>query len=167
MGLPVNLPNLSLSPVGGDRALARHTDEIRDRLSAALKIVDELTTVPAQRNSEDAVTEQEIREMLRQRRRRDKFFGSELFADPAWDILLQLYSAELGQHRAWITSLARGAGVPMTTALRWIASLENSGLIERRPDALDGRRHFMTLTYRGLEAMNGYFRTIPRGTPLI
>jgi DNA-binding MarR family transcriptional regulator len=162
----VELSKIGSSPRKGE-ALARQTDEIRDRLSAALRMVDEIATVPQSRALNATATEKEIREILKLRRRRARFFDADLFADPAWDMLLELYAAELGQQRISISSLARGAAVPMTTALRWITTLETSGLIERQPDPLDGRRYFMSLSYRGLEAMDTYFRTVPDGAPLI
>jgi len=43
---------------------------------------------------------------LKARRLREEMFGSELFADPAWDIVLDLYTAEARGERVQVTSLA-------------------------------------------------------------
>jgi DNA-binding MarR family transcriptional regulator len=111
------------------------------------------------------VSEHYVRALLKLRRQRDRFFGSDLFADPAWDILLELYASELGQFRVSISHLCIAAAVPTTTALRWIGLLENEGLVGRRRDPTDGRRQFIMLSEKALAAMNSYFRTVPAGTP--
>ena len=89
-----------------------------------------------------------------------------MFADPAWDILLELYASHLGQQRVSVSALCNCAAVPATTALRWISALQEKLLIDRRPDPLDGRRYFISLTSKGLTAMEDYFRTVPSGVPL-
>jgi hypothetical protein len=43
---------------------------------------------------------------------REQFFGPDLFADPAWDILLDLYAARLEQQRVAVSSLCIAAAVP-------------------------------------------------------
>lgn len=151
----------------GEQVLARHANDIRDRLSSALRIVDRIASVPATKAPNQPVAGKDIRAILKLRRGRDRFFGGDLFADPAWDILLELYAAELGQMRISVSSLCLGAAVPSTTALRWIGTLERSGFIERRADPLDGRRVFMSLSGKGLEAMTAYFGTVPDAAPLI
>lgn len=142
-------------------------DDIRERLASALRIVDQVTSVPVSRLPDQPVTEHDIRSMLKLRRGRDKFFESELFADPAWDILLELYAARLGQQKISVGSLCAGAAVPGTTALRWIGQLEGKGLIERSADPMDGRRVYLSLSNAGLNAMACYFRTIPDRVPFI
>jgi DNA-binding MarR family transcriptional regulator len=95
--------------------------------------------------------------MIRERRQRNEFFPENLFADPAWDMLLELYQASLDQCRMSVTNLCEGAAVPPTTALRWIGTLEANGLATRRSDPLDGRRVFIALSETGMDAMDAYF----------
>jgi DNA-binding MarR family transcriptional regulator len=97
---------------------------------------------------------------------RAKFFKAELFADPAWDMLLDLYRAELDQYRVSVTSLCTASGVPTSTALRWLRALEEEGLITRRQDPLDGRRTFVALTTAAVGSMNAYFDAIGQTQPL-
>ena len=99
-------------------------------------------------------------EILKFRDRRSKFFDGSLFADPAWDMLLELYVASAEQRRMTISNLCVSARVPMTTGLRWTNLLEQRQLIERRPDPLDGRRVFVALTQAGLTAMKGLFEKL-------
>ena len=69
-----------------------------------------------------------IRAMIRARRMRDQFFSGELFADPAWDMLLDLLLARLEQRTVAVSSLCIAAAVPPTTALRWIKRLTDEGI---------------------------------------
>lgn len=98
-----------------------------------------------------------IRTILRGRERRSKFFRAGLFADPAWDMLLELLLAEIEQGRLSIGSLCIASQVPATTALRWIGKLHHEGLITKRCDPLDARRVFVALTPLGSGAMRAYF----------
>lgn len=109
------------------------------------------------------VTAREIRDMLRVRRLRDQFFQGELFADPAWDMLLDLMAARLSGQRVSVSSLCIAAAVPATTALRWIRALTDSGLFLRQADPQDGRRVFIALSDGAAEAMTNYFASARRG----
>jgi DNA-binding MarR family transcriptional regulator len=102
-----------------------------------------------------------VRAILRTRARRATFFKGDLFADPAWDMLLTLYAAELADERVSVTSVCHGSGVPATTALRWIAKLESEGLITKREDPLDGRRIWVALSAEGFKSMEAYWATLP------
>ena len=101
-----------------------------------------------------------IRRILDARRLRARFFKADLFADPAWDMLLDLAAAESEFKRISVTSLCLASGVPPTTALRWIGALADAGLVERLPDRTDGRRAFITLTDAGLTAIAIYFAAL-------
>jgi DNA-binding MarR family transcriptional regulator len=163
----VELTRICPSRPGADDLISRQTELLREQLGSALRIVDQLVETPVVRLSEQPISEMEVRALLKLRRNRDHFFGEDLFADPAWDILLELYAASLGQFRVSVTSLCAGAAVPATTALRWISHLEQKGMINRKADPTDGRRHFLMLSNQAIEAMNGYFRTLPPGASLI
>ncbi|HYC94604.1 MAG TPA: MarR family winged helix-turn-helix transcriptional regulator [Sphingomicrobium sp.] len=152
---------------GAADPFARQADKLREKLSSALDVIDQLAGAPPARAPHQQVSQQEVRAILKMRRNRAKFFKSDLFADPAWDILLELFAAELGQQRVSVTSACLGAAVPATTALRWIGQLESQGLLGRRQDPMDARRQFLMLSQKGLDAMNAYFRTVPPGARLI
>lgn len=98
-----------------------------------------------------------IRYALLARQQRGRFFNPRLFADPAWDMLLELYAASLTERRMPVSRVAERACVPMTTALRWIVTLEQEELIEREADRFDRRRIFLSLTDKGRRAMSAYF----------
>ncbi|MYL96739.1 MarR family transcriptional regulator [Novosphingobium sp. FGD1] len=97
------------------------------------------------------------------RRRRNKIFRSEdLFGEPAWDILLDLFIAAKERRRVSVTSACIGSAVPSTTALRWIAILEKQGLLVREADPGDARRVYVKLSARGYAAMLEYFASASR-----
>lgn len=102
-----------------------------------------------------------LRGFLKARVRRGVFFSPRLFADPAWDMLLELYAAQLEQKRVSVSSLGIAAGVPPTTALRWITELLKEGLIEKTKDPLDARRTFVDLSTIGSQAMRDYLVSLP------
>ena len=98
-----------------------------------------------------------IRQIIEARRLRGEIFGAELFADPAWDLLLELYLAHLEQRRLSVSALFKAGGQPATTNLRWLAKLERDGLAERVNDKLDARRIWVSLSPKGVDAMKRYF----------
>lgn len=98
-----------------------------------------------------------VRRIIRQRQQRARFFDADLFADPAWDMLLDLTAAAGEKAQISVTSLCIASGVPPTTALRWIGQMTQGGWLKRIEDKHDRRRAFVTLTDRAAEAMARYF----------
>jgi hypothetical protein len=103
-----------------------------------------------------------VRRIIRQRQLRARFFDGDLFADPAWDMLLDLTAARAEHTRVSVTSLCIAAGVPPTTALRWIGQLTEAGLFERIEDDTDRRRAFIALSEKAADAMARYFAELGR-----
>jgi hypothetical protein len=101
-----------------------------------------------------------VRRMIRQRQLRVRFFDGALFADPAWDILLDLTAARAERSQVSVTSLCIASGVPPTTALRWIGQMTEAGLLERIDDESDRRRAFIGLTEPTADAMAAYFAAL-------
>lgn len=132
-------------------AAAEAPDEVADR-----RPLYAVETTPA------PVDAAAIRRAIRARRLRDGLFDGGLFEDPAWDMLLDLFAAELEGGRVSVSSLCIAAHVAPTTALRWVGRLVEAGLLERRPDPHDRRRAFMALSPRGSAAMRGYVAALAR-----
>lgn len=107
-----------------------------------------------------------IRSIIRARRLRDRFFRGGLFADPAWDMLLDLMAARLERNRVAVSSLCIAAAVPPTTALRWIKALTEKGLFVRRADPADGRRVYIELSDEAARALAAYLRAANRISPI-
>ncbi len=67
---------------------------------------------------------QRAKEYYRKRRLRERMFGNpDLFADPAWDILIDLFIASEEGRKISVSSACIASAVPTTTALRWIKIL--------------------------------------------
>lgn len=98
-----------------------------------------------------------IDNMQKLRRMRGHFFDGDLFADPAWDILLELYNARIRHKQISVTSLCIAAEVPATTALRWISLMVERGILERQDDPDDKRRAFVSLAEPVARQLNRYF----------
>jgi DNA-binding MarR family transcriptional regulator len=97
-----------------------------------------------------------VRRAIRSRRLREQFFPAPLIEDPGWDMLLDLFAAELEDRGVSVSSLCIAAAVAPTTALRWIGKMTEAGLFERRPDPFDRRRAFMMLTEPARQGMHRY-----------
>jgi DNA-binding MarR family transcriptional regulator len=97
-------------------------------------------------------------EEYRARERRDRLWDGDLFGEPAWDMLLDLYIAGIAGRRLSITSLCYGARVPTTTALRWIKMLEDRGMLIRTASETDRRVFWVQLTEHTHAELNSYFK---------
>jgi hypothetical protein len=118
--------------------------------------------MPGEAQREDQVDAGFVRSIIRARRLRDQYFRGELFADPAWDMLLDLYAARLEGDRVAVSSLCIAAAVPATTALRWIKALTDRGLLHRSADPQDGRRVYIELSADTAKAMGAYLAMAQR-----
>ncbi|UUL82444.1 winged helix DNA-binding protein [Sphingomonas qomolangmaensis] len=128
---------------------------VRDRVNG-------FAAQPHAANGDAEIDSSEIRAAIRARRMREQFFERELFADPAWDMLLDLFAARLDRSRVSVSSLCIAAAVPPTTALRWIGTMREAGLFERQDDPFDRRRAFIGLTAKAMAGMQGYVAAVRR-----
>jgi DNA-binding MarR family transcriptional regulator len=72
--------------------------------------------------------------------------GAQHFADPCWDMMLDLFAAQAANVDVPISSLVAGAMVPQTTALRRIRRLVSAGEFIALADPRDGRRTYLRLS---------------------
>jgi DNA-binding MarR family transcriptional regulator len=121
---------------------------------APIALLTPITTGASQGTGIDA---RALRDIIKARRLRDRFFSADLFADPAWDILLDLKAAELEGASVSVSSLCIAAAVPPTTALRWITAMSDDGMLVRRQDPDDARRVFIALSDEASAAIESYF----------
>ncbi|HMS19419.1 hypothetical protein [uncultured Sphingorhabdus sp.] len=101
-----------------------------------------------------------IREIIKLRRMRERLLGEDLFADPGWDILLDLFAAQEEGQQVSVSSLCIAAAVPPTTALRWITNMTEAGYLIRRQDPYDARRVYIELSENMTGKLKDYFETI-------
>lgn len=101
-----------------------------------------------------------LRTIIAARGLRSRFFPSELFADPAWDILLDLTRAKLENQQVSVSSVCIAASVPMSTALRWVRQMTDAGLLRRWTDPKDRRRDLIALTDTTAAHMRDYLGSV-------
>ena len=126
---------------------------------------DELLAVSTETDQALALdrTKKELRRVksaLRAQKMQRKMFGTELVANPCWDMLLDLYEKMLLNRSVSVSSLALASGVPVTTALRRMGKLEEMGLVRRGKDLADARRVFVELTDVGIDQLGQYLESI-------
>jgi DNA-binding MarR family transcriptional regulator len=158
-----------LSDVASDRSAAR-LRQLSDEVGRIASTLARLSTGPVVATSPPDLAEESghvpeisteaVRTVIRARRLRSRFFSDELFADPAWDMLLDLLQAEISQLRVPVSSLCIAAAVPATTALRWLKTMTLQGLFVRRADPHDGRRVFVELSPQASSALRRYFAEV-------
>lgn len=106
--------------------------------------------------------------LYRLRRRREALmspvFGADLFADPAWDILLDLYVKNGRSEDVSVTQACSAAVVPVTTALRYITVLADRGLIERSKNPDDGRSYLLRLSTEAMRLIEEILTEMMPGT---
>lgn len=93
------------------------------------------------------------------RRLRNRFFPEDLFAEPAWDILLLLYGVEQSQERLSVSAVCASVDAPQTTVLRWIDKLEQAGLLVRQKHPTDGRVSWLGLSTECVSRLDRFFDT--------
>ncbi len=150
-------------------AVLQQLSEEAARIASVLASLSEEDGEPAGRDSgEEEIDAAFVRSIIRARRLRDQFFRGELFADPAFDMLLDLYAARLEGSRVAVSSLCIAAAVPATTALRWIKALTDKGLFVRSADPQDGRRVYIGMSDEAARAMGRYLSAVQRsGLPAV
>jgi DNA-binding MarR family transcriptional regulator len=106
-----------------------------------------------QENLPVEVTEDHVLSILSGRRGREAALGRELFSDPAWDILLELYAARLGERRMTLRELARSIDIPESTTARWISVLSDRGFVIALNDRREMVEASIELSAQGLAVM--------------
>ncbi len=99
------------------------------------------------------------RAMLTSRRKMEQFFP-DLFADPARDMLLDLFVAAEEGRQLSVTSCCIAAMVPPTTALRWLALLKQQGLVVEEPDLRDRRQKLLHLSPHARNQMRSFIDAV-------
>ena len=159
---------LQVSDVSADKSAAR-LRQLSDEVSRIAATLARLSTGPSpapaviepvRRGDLPPLSAETVRGVIRARRLRARYFAEELFADPAWDMLLDLLQAEIAHLRVPVSSLCIAAAVPATTALRWLKTMTQQGLFLRRADPHDGRRVFVELAPEASQALRRYFAEV-------
>lgn len=94
------------------------------------------------------------------RQARCEHFCPAMFREPAWDLLLALYVIGGESGGVTLASLARDAGIPTSTALRWVDYLAERGLVDRQRSDHDRRSSTLSLSNQGRTSIEAYFSDV-------
>jgi DNA-binding MarR family transcriptional regulator len=121
---------------------------------------------PASAPVDDAIGEAELVQLARRishwRRKRDAMFEPVIFADPEWDVLLDLFAESGFGRRVSMSSLCIAASVPTTTAVRCINAMIEQGVLAKSRDANDARRVLIELTEETRDRMRVWLSGVAR-----
>ena len=143
----------------------RTVDELRKMASQLLALADaeeartgrnrgdrEGETASKPRYSDEALADF-ARQISGLRTEREKHFPAKFFGEIAWDMLLDLFACEVGGRPVSVTDATVAARASSATGVKYVQSLVEAGLVERRPSATDQRVTHLRLTPKGLSAM--------------
>lgn len=94
--------------------------------------------------------------LYRERRRRAHYFHDDLFAEPAWDMLLDLRVQADARGDPSMSSTCIASAISASTAYKHLKKLERAGLVVCLPDPSDRRRKFARLTDQAAQLMDTY-----------
>jgi DNA-binding MarR family transcriptional regulator len=95
-----------------------------------------------------------------ERRMRQQLFGAELFAEPIWDILLDLFIAECRGVSLLPTTLGGRGALARETNQRCLTALEYNGYVQLRPASGARRRGSLRLTEAGRLAIQRHLSAV-------
>nr|WP_257018147.1 JAB domain-containing protein [Sphingopyxis sp. JAI108] len=94
----------------------------------------------------------------RRRLLRQQLFGApELFGDPSWEMLIDLFIHQAEGKDLSITALCIPVGLPLSSALRLVQKLCDAGILRRLRDPIDGRRSIIRLEPASWHRLCAYF----------
>ena len=118
-------------------------------------VIDQIDTIdvpvqpspPATTKALNAIAVKKAADLIEIAKRRSRYMSAaNLFADPAWFIMLDLFVRQHSGLQTTVSSACHASFSPVTTALRYLAILTERNMIERAYDPVDQRRVFVKLT---------------------
>ena len=128
---------------GRDEDLAGETDDRYHPVS------DEGAAIDAgpREDQDNRITPAAIGSILRAAREGiGDVFSADLFADPAFDMLLFVFLEEEAGRSVETSACYRASGVPRTTAVRWMNMLVSMGMFQSSPHPTDRRLALLRLS---------------------
>jgi len=154
MGTLLHIEFGGTSPQDEHDRLTREIWRLQQQLARLTEAV--LSGAPPE-GFDDSDTAGRVGRILKLRTSRRRIFDAELFGEPAWDMLLQLYDAQLRGRTHCIADLCAASGIPPSAALRWIQCLVDGNWISKRCDPCDRQHVIVSLSPKGADAMQRFF----------
>ena len=108
-------------------------------------------------NDDRSILLDRARDELRNRRRRFERFGRPMFGEPAWEMLLTLYTNEEFGTGLPANQIARFSGESLEAASRWLRFLRQKGLVLSRTDQGDNAMPLIELSELARRELDLYF----------
>jgi hypothetical protein len=140
-----------------------HLEKIETALERAMCMLRALSYDTPANDQGDMLDETLLciaRKMVRERKLRNSFFPSDFFCEPVWDILLDLYIAYSLGKKISVSSTCLAAGVPQTTALRYLKMMTDGGFVVRTLPRKDARLVYVKLSDNMNSAMRNYLMRV-------
>jgi hypothetical protein len=103
-----------------------------------------------------------VRSLANRRARANHFSSQDIFGEPAWDILLELYVHQFQNDEVSVKGASVDPSAPASTGQRLFRVLENQNLISSVEDPIDSQLCLIRLTPEGFESMTRYLNEIAR-----
>lgn len=98
--------------------------------------------------------------LTRLQEHKDKFEELPDLMSQAWTILMEIFKTEMSGRSAYVTTVAVGSSVPVSSTHRHLDTLENKNLVRRLRDAADKRRIQVQLTDKARAQLVNFFDKI-------
>ncbi len=102
------------------------------------------------------------RHLYNERRARDEMIGGDLFGDPMWDLMLELYAAAGEGEKVSVSDACAASGAPASSAIRYIKAMTKRGLLVRDDCPTDARRVYVRLSNHGRQVMTDLLNRMAR-----
>jgi DNA repair protein RadC len=113
---------------------------------------------PPDERSDDERARNNARSTARRRLLRRQLLGhDELFGEPAWQMLLDLFIHDGDDVPLSMSALSAAAGIPSSSAMKLVQRLCDAGLLERTIDMFDRRRSLVRLAPEVAHKLRAYF----------
>lgn len=136
--------------------------------STAIEIVRSFLAAPSAENDAQAAPLVPLdlgsfaRHLYDERRSRDGAFDAELFADPMWDLLLELYASAADGTKVSVSHACVASRAPSSSALRYIKEMTGKGLVVRDECRSDARRVYVRLSDKARQSMTDLLNRMMR-----
>lgn len=106
----------------------------------------------------NAASKENARATIRRRLLRRQLLGApDLFGEPAWDMILDLFVHEDDRKPMAMSSICVSAGIPFSSAMRLAQKLCDADILQRVPDTFDGRRINLRIAPDVVHRLRAYF----------
>lgn len=136
----------------------------RQGVATALYLIDKLVVLvtgdSSRQSGDNAKARHDLAcQIVASRRSRVALFPNDIFDEPAWDILLQLYCAIGNGEAMTAKAIGRSISSPSSTIERWVSHLVEHDLIEYI-DGMGNVDSQIRLSNNGITRLDAYFRML-------